>query len=380
MEAIYRRFLTALPIANSTADDHLHLLSPVELAGIKRTERWAVIAAVIIELAAYLLIFLPIYEFHDLFEASNLPIGGPFGETEGRFPWLRSAWMLAVTVFELYLLLLMNLAAVHGVAVATGYIRSLQGFDPTHVSHLIAIALERQPRDQEAFGIDPFQDLRPWALYLFLAIGRLKGLIGSALARAALTNLFGREILRVYLDFSGMPIYMAINALTSMGILRNARVVIMGQAAIERLGTQLPSWRLGPDEQRLIYDTLQFIAINKRDYHVNHYHLTRMVVERYDIPVRSRHHLAPGYEERFARARPDVADLCKLLVVLGFILDGRLSWRERRQAKKLREAGVLDLSDAALDYYCRGFLGGRGLDEPVGRFLGVWQFKVTGTL
>jgi hypothetical protein len=367
MERLFQRFFNALPIRFVDADEDLHLLTQDELYLVRSTERSALAAAVLIELAAYLLIFLPIYQFPDFFEGRNLNIGGPFTQLSTPVNWVRQGWMLTVTLVELYVLLLLNLAAVHGIAVATGYIR--RDRKAAHTDGLIRIALEQKFEKQQEYGINPFEGLNRWLIYAFLLFNRLKGLVGSVLVRAALSNLFGREILRVYLDFSGMPIYMAINMYTTHVILRNARVVVMGQTSIEIVRRQLPRLSLSPWEKELVYDTLQFIAVNKRDFHVNHFYLTRAIVGHFGIPVEARHPLPGDYPDKLKTARQPVADICRLIIVLGFVLDGRLSRREYRQAYLLRQQGILDLDYRDMQTYCRSFVDGQGLSEITARFL-----------
>lgn len=361
MEPFYRRFFDALPIRSVASDEDLHLLNPQELRLVRQTERWAMAAAVLIELAAYLVIFLPIYEFPGFFEAATLRLGGPFVHVTGEFHWLRDLWMLLVTLAELYVLLLLNLAAVHGIAVATGYIR--RDKQAAETSGLIRIALESRFSELQQFGIDPFERMHPWILFLYLGLNRLKGLLGSVIIRAVLVNVFGREVLRVYLDFSGMPLYMAINAYTTHVILRNARVVVMGQTSIEIVRQQLPALALTPWESALVYDTLQFIAVNKRDFHANHYYLSKAVIDHFAIAPETAHPLPLDYPEKLNTARPPVADVCRLIIVLGFLLDGTLSWRERRQLARLNRQGLLHLSYAELEAYRRAFVDGQGLDE-----------------
>lgn len=367
MERLYLRFFNALPIHSVAADEDLHLLNADELRQIRRTEFWALCAAVLVEVIAYLVIFLPIYEFPDFFEARGWSLGGPFFWVSAPVLLVRDAWMLVATLAELYVLLLVNLAAVHGIAVATGYIR--RETRSTHAPGLIQIALEKHSNRQQEFGIDPFEGMRPWVLYLFLLINRLKGLIGNALIRAAVTNLFGREILRVVLDFSGMPLYMAINLYTTHAILRNARVVVMGQTSIELLHRKFPRLSLDSREQGLIYDALQYIAVHKRDFHPNHYFLTRAVIEHFGIPVQPQHPLPADFLEKLTAARAPVADLCRMIIVLGFMLDGRLSWRERRQLGRLQTSGILDLHYRDLEEYRRDFVDGQGLAELAHRYL-----------
>lgn len=367
MEQFYRRFFNALPIRSIETDEDLHLLSTAELALVKRTERWSLVAAALIEVAAYLTIFLPIYEFPDFFENTTLSLGGPFVSITGKFHWLKDGWMLLVTLVELYALLLMNLAAVHGIAVATGFIR--RDGSAAETAGLIRIALESRFSELTQFGIDPYERMNPWVLYLYLALNRLKGLLGSVILRAILTNIFGREILRVYLDFSGMPIYMLVNMLTTRAILRNARVVIMGETSISIICQQLPKLELSAWESELIYDSLQFIAVSKRDFHANHYHLSKAIINHYNIPVKPAHPLSTDYLDKLKQANKSVADVCRLIIVLGFLLDGNLSRRERQQLAHLQAEGILELDYADLQRYSLGFVEGQGLDEITQRLL-----------
>lgn len=367
MDHLYQRFFNALPISDAQADQNLHLLSPSELRLVVRTERWAQLASVLIELVAYLVIFIPLYAFPEVFDAGAISLGGPFVDMNAPLEWARNGWMLLVTLIELYVLLLLNLAAVHGIAVATGYIR--QERKTEQATHLIRIALERKFEEQQSLGINPLEGMTPWLLFLLLLFNRFKGLIGSVVIRAALTNLFGREILRVYLDFSGMPLYMVINVLTTRAILHDARVIIMGQTAIELMHRQLPKLKLDAFEEELLYDTLQFIAINKRDFHANHYFLSHAFIEHFKIPIKTEHKLSENYLEKLKQARKPVADLCRLGILTGFLLDGRVSDRELRQLDRLRQLGILDVRPDELKAYARGFVDGQGLTDIMNRYL-----------
>lgn len=359
MEQLYHRIFDALPIHLVHTDEDLHLLTQQERHLVERTERWAVVAAALIEVVFTLAIFLPIYAFPDFFDNSTLRLGGPFTLVSVEFPWVRNLWMLVMTLLGLYVLLVLNLAAVHGVAAATGYIR--RDNKAEHAPGLIDIALERKFTGQKQFGLDPFEGLSPWLMYAFLALYRLQGLIASGLVKAALSNLFGREILRVYLDFAGLPIYMLINVYTTRVILRTARVVIMGRTAMDLALRQLPPLRLDDGEKGLIYDTLQFISVNKRDFHPNHYYLAHAVFEHFAIPVERAHPLPPDYFDKLKEARQDVAEICRLLIVMGFLLDGRLTGREHAHLDRLRALGILDIGHRDLERYCRNFVDGQGL-------------------
>ncbi|MCU0735186.1 MAG: hypothetical protein MUF20_06640, partial [Methylotetracoccus sp.] len=76
MKQLHHWFFHILPIRLVHTDEEVHLLSMDELRLVRRTEYWALAAAVLIEFVAYLVIFLPIYQFPDFFESRALRIGG----------------------------------------------------------------------------------------------------------------------------------------------------------------------------------------------------------------------------------------------------------------------------------------------------------------
>lgn len=360
MRRLYQRFFAALPVRFLDADEDLSTLTDEERYVLQQTEQAAYGYCIGIELAAYLLTYLPMYAWPALFAGARFEIGGPF-LTAGAIslPWLRYLWTLSINFGELYVLLLMNLAAVHGIAVATGYIR--RGRPIAHARSLVRIALDRRFAGQQILGIDPFQGLNHWLLYFYLLVNRFKGFLGNLLVRAALTQFFGNQLLRWVVDFSGMPVYILVNLISTRVILRDARVVVMGGAAIASALEGLPRLHLAPAEQALIYDTLQFIAINKRDYHLNHYLLSRDVLAYFGIPAERDHPLPPDFAQKLRRARPELAAICQQLITIGFVIDGRLSWLERRHLERLRRQGVFELDGRAVRAIQRDFLDGRGL-------------------
>ena len=175
---------------------------------------------------------------------------------------------------------------------------------------ILQIGLEKKATEVSQYGIDPFQGLDKRLLFLFNAVLRLKGWFANQVIRFLVRLLLGRYAVRALLDFAGMPIYMAINAYSVYAVMREARVIIMGQTLINLLIARLPQRELSAAEKELLYDTLQYIAICKRDFHQNHYLLTKALLEFFQVPGKKYHRLPDDYPERlkcascFSRALP----------------------------------------------------------------------------
>lgn len=367
MSRLYEAFFQRLAVRRLESDAALHLLSAAEVRNVQRVHHRALAISASFAVAGFLAYYLPLYFAPALFPTTTvtLPLVG-----RAALPLVETAWGLLLMVAEVYALVLLNVYSVHETAVATGYLTAEN--KPARAAAVLDVGLEKKHRGIARYGIDPFQDVNPWALFVFNLVLRLKGFLGNKVLRYLVRRLAGRFAVRAVLDFVGLPIYMAINAYATHAVLREARVVIMGRQLVELLAPRLPLDAVrGAADRALVYDTLQFIAVSKRDYHENHYALTAAVFERYAIEPEASHPVSSDYLERLAAAPDGVRAVCLLLVSLGFVLDGQISARERRRIAALHARGVLVEDAATLAQHCAAFVSGAGAEALVARYLGA---------
>jgi hypothetical protein len=363
----FNLFYQKLPARNIGADGQLHSLSGREIEHIRRRQRLASAIAALLSIIGFLSYYLPVYRFPHLFPSIKVAI--PLMDATISLPWAELLWCVALTSIELYLLTLLNIFGAHEIAIATGFISLATKSEKA--DEVIQIGLEKKATEINRYGIDPFQDLDKRLLFLFNAVLRLKGWFANQLMRFLVRLLLGRYAVRALLDFAGMPIYMAINAYSVHTVMREARVIIMGQTLIGILIARLPRYELSAAEKELLYDTLQYIAVCKRDFHQNHYLLTKALLEFFDIPAEKYHPLPEDYAERLKQAPAAPTALCRLIILLGFILDGRVSWRERLRLRHMNRIGVLKESPMELKRYARDFLNGVGVDSWSEAYLNI---------
>jgi hypothetical protein len=355
----FNRFYQKLPSRNAGADEQLHLLNEAEIRSLRQRQRLVMAIAALLSVVGFLTYYLPVYRFPRLFPSIEMAIP-PIGAAI-RLPWAELLWCVSLTSIELYLLTLLNIFGAHEIAVATGFITGAT--KPERADAILQIGLEKKTTEVDRYGIDPFQGVDRRLLFLFNAVLRLKGWFANQVLRFLVRLLLGRYAVRAVLDFAGMPIYMAINAYSVHAVMREARVIIMGQTLIDLLIARLPRRELSAAEKELLYDTLQYIAVCKRDFHQNHYMLTKALLEFFHIPAEKYHCLPDDYAERLKQATAAPAALCQLIIILGFILDGRVSWRERLRLRQMNRLGILKESRADLKRYSRDFLNGAGVDS-----------------
>lgn len=364
MSALFRRFFDRLPVPTALTDGQLHLLSEVELRAVRRTHRLAVTAAAGLSVVGFVAYFLPVYTAPELFPLTTVTFRG----SELALPLVETVWGLLLMVIEIYALVLLNVWGVHQIAAAAGLLRAHNKADVAGT--LLDIGLENKHRGLLEYGIDPYLGMSKGLLFTINLVLRLKGWLGSKLLRYAVQRLLGRFAVREVLDFVGMPIYMAINAWSTHSVLHEAKVIIMGQKLIEELCLRLPADLVpGTADKALLYDTLRFIAVSKRDFHRNHYALTRALVERYAITVDPQQRSLDDYLTRLADAPERLRRAAVLLIVLGFVLDGQLSWRERRRIRTLAERRVFAFTADEVATMCRDFVRGTGVEQLLARQL-----------
>jgi hypothetical protein len=365
MEALYKRFFERLPVRSEKTDSHLHLLNVTEQEQLHRIRVRAMWVAAGINLLYNTFYFLPLYFLPHLFPKISISL--PFLKAPLQISLIEVAYSLVLSFAEITLLVLLNLTSAHDVGVATGYIhpanKQVQG------ETILRVGMETPAREVTEYGIDPFQGANKVFLFAFNTLNKMKGMIAHQFLRVLLTRILGRFAFREILDLSGLPIFMGLNAWGARVVVIQAQVVLMGQTVIERLIQSLPQRTLPPDEENLLYDTLEYIAISKRDFHQNHYLLTRRLIEHYQIKPQEYHLLSADFLTRLAESPNRIRNVCALIIAIGFLLDGRVSWRERAQVKRLHQAGILKENDAELQEFARAFVAGSGIDTLVERYL-----------
>jgi hypothetical protein len=358
MTGLYARFFNRLPLRRRSTDGQLHLLDRQEIRRLRLIQNTVMAIAATFSVLGLLAYYLPIYYCPQWFPAAQVSL--PFLNAPLRLAWGAFFWGIALMMLELWALVFLNLASVHEIAVTTGFLNADNKAEKSE--SLVKIGLEIRSPDVRRYGIDPFQGINLRLLFLFNLVWRLKGWLGNKAIRFLTRLLLGRYAVRALLDFVGMPLYMAINAYAVYTVAREAKVIILGQTAIGLLLQRLPNRTLSSAEQGLLYDTLQYIAISKRDFHGNHYLLTKGLLVHFRIPPKPYHLLSEDYLDKVQGAAPGVQALCRLVILLGFILDGHLSWRERRELQRLSERRVLPEGAREVKRRLRDFVNGAGIN------------------
>ncbi|MGL4596413.1 MAG: LBF_2804 family protein [Bacteroidia bacterium] len=363
LNSIYHKFFTRLPLRPTQADKTIHLLSAEEFQSIRKLERKTIFISALIGAVMVLVLYFPQYYWSSFFGESHFNVFG----FEFDLSITSLVWGILLVFVEIMMLSILHLYCAHETAVAIGLIRTPEHKQGPDAKALIDIGLERKDKSLLRFGLDPYQGLSKTTVFLITLFVALKATLSNVLVKLITRRLLGRYALREVLDMLGIPIFAFWNAWATRIVLRETRVSIMGRHALIVMENQLRE-KINPEHHEWIYDSLQYVAICKRDYHRNHALLSQMLIQKYEIDIRTKHHISEEFIEEIQLVPEDVADLCRIIMVLGLVLDGKISIREKRRMKMLMQTGWLHCSETDLDQWSEQFRNGEGLQSLFDRY------------
>ena len=191
----------------------------------------------------------------------------------------------------------------------------------------------------------------------------MKATLSNFFVRTIFQRLFGRYAVRMVLDLLGIPVFAFWNAMGTAKVLKESRIIFMGVNYLHYFGIELTKFRTLSDvEKSILYDSLQYIAISKRDYHQNHYALSKIVIENFSIKTEPLHIISEDYENKLKSCEQDFKNLNEKILILGIVLDGNISYREQKRIKRLNDSGVLSNTYAKIKKLANDFTYGKGIE------------------
>jgi hypothetical protein len=366
MKPLYNLYFRLLPVRKISTDNQLFLLNEAEIKAIRQKEKIAIWLAAIIGAMGVIILYVPKYSFPHWFPDITFSV---FGKTFA-IPVIMLIYSVVLVVIEIILLTLLNIWCTHEIAVATGFLTCDNKKSHDKRNLLLDIGLEKKNKQILRYGIDPLQGINKKALLAWNFLFILKAGLSNMAFKILIQRLLGRYAVKAVQDFAGIPIFAAWNAYGTSVILKEARVIIMGQNLIEEVVAAIrKDQEPTPYFKGLLYDTLQYIAISKRDFHQNHFILTKNLFELYNISPKKEHWLEDGYYKKLQAAGKEEKEVCQLLITIGFLLDGKLSMREKMQINELRKEGLIDMDMATIKKYQQDFLNGRGIEGLIQTYI-----------
>lgn len=362
LERLGTSFLRGGAEAAASADDPIHVLNPVERAGLRRVVRGAVLRAALAGVLNAIATGLG-----ELYAHTHL---GPMPEhatlTQRASYWgVFGVAAIVFAVLEIAYLYWDGLRSVRKLAAVAGL--ELRADVNEQVALALARAALELPNPPEStLGVDPHREASRAQLVFASIVYKLKISVTNFLFKALLQRALGRFATRFLLAFAAIPINAAWNALVCWAVLREARIRVMGpSAALEMLEMVLEKEAtISPQLAAAIHQAVGSAVVRTRELHPNHVAVLSAARQRLGDP-------APGLEiddtRAFLRALAALEDDERRIVLrvlaAAAILDGRLVRAERRLLVEAYAAAQIPPGLAHVEHLRRAFVAG----DPIPR-------------
>ena len=344
----------ALDTAHPT--DEPYVLNPVESRVIRRTKIITMTMAALLGIAGVLLLYWPQYVWPDLFSTTSVQLFGGVYE----LPLITTLYGVLLVYVEVNLLIALNLLGVKTIMQVCQFPRAHDAQYDRHLQALTDAALEKTNRGVLRFGIDPYLNMPRWGLSLFFLLNIIKAGLSNFLLKFFLRRFIGRYALRQLTDLAGIPIFALWNAWASWQVLHEAQVRVMAPTTIREFVNELhDEWGKNDEFRPLILEALQYVAILKRQYNYAHFLLTETLMDRFQLRIDSP--LLGNFPEQVLQAPPSIRRSLERLIIFGVLVDGKLSWFEKRRLRELRSKGFLTYSNNDIQRLGHEYNQGRGL-------------------
>ena len=329
LERLGGRFLQSGNFVPDQADDPIHVLNPVERAGLLRVTRGAVLRAALAGALNALVTGLGAVFASGLL--GQKPEHATLLETASYWG-LFSVLALLAAVLEIAYLYWDSLRAVRALSLVAGLqIDSAENLDTRFALARAALELPNAP--EPTLGVNPHREASRLQLAVASLVYKLKVSVTNFVFKTLVQRAAGRLATRTFLAFTAIPINAAWNALVCWFVLREARIRVMGpSAAIQMLNVVFEA-QPSPSPALLasLHRALAAAVVRTSEMHPNHLSLMRELRLRVgeppsDIEVDDTRAFLHSLSELEGAERRTALRV----LVIAAILDGRLVKRERR--------------------------------------------------
>lgn len=358
LERLGGRFLEASQLQPlPEADDPIHVLNPVERAGLLRVMRGAVLRAAVAGAINALATGI-----------GALFAAGVLGHEPEHATWQQhlSYWglfgvlALIAAVLEILYLYWDSLRAVRELSRIAGLrIDAAENLDVRFALARAALELPNPP--DATFGVNPYRESSKFQLLFASLVYKAKVSVTNFVFKVLVERALGRLVTRSFLAFTAVPINALWNGLVCWFVLREARIRVMGPSAAGEMldivfAEQPPP---GPRLVTALHRALGAAVVRTSELHPNHISLMAELRQRFGAPESG---IQVDDSAAFLRelAELDLGERRTALRVLSIaaILDGRLVKRERRLLSEAYAAAKLEPALEHVEQLRRAFVAG----------------------
>lgn len=343
-------------------DHEIHILDEKESRALKITHRKVYVKAAIAGVLGVVLLYIPHHYMPWLFPSRSfwIPVYNDYLDIE--IEYLVYGWILVF--IEIWYLTYLNIHAVNDISVICGYPYPNDPRFDDNVNQLVRVGLEKKHKRLTELGIDPYDGLSKWGVFLFQILLRMKAMLSNLVWKFLVARLLGRYAFRLLVNLFSAPLYAAWNVYGARKVMTEARVQIIAPPLIDRFAQIMyDQHRDNVLFRNNIYEALQAISVSKRSFHHNHFVLANTFLNKFNIPVQDEPEFRPHYLKSLKEYDDETRKAIIKLFIFGILIDGRLSAVEGRSIARLYFDKTLPYSLEEIQGWSKDFYEGRGLED-----------------
>ncbi len=347
----------------SISDEELYILDASELKALKRIRNRTYLRAGLAGALGVILLYTPYHLFGEaLFPKRMFTI--PFLEKNIELEVEFLIYSVILVLIEITYMSFLNIKAVTDIANACGCPNQNDPNKEENMNSLINVGLDKKQKQLEQLGINPYEGLSKWGVYAFQTLIRLKAAISGFLWKLFVSKILGRYAFRMLVDLLGAPLYAGWNIYSSRKIMNEARVRVMAPPLIYKYAKLLHDEFKDNDQfKKHLYDGLHAISTTKRSFHYNHFLLASSLLNKFEIELEGDPPVDNDFLQKIDEFEDDLQKAFSKLILFGIMIDGGITWVEKRSIRRLRTEGVLKVSDEQIYKWSNDFFEGKGMDS-----------------
>ena len=330
-----------------------------QLKEIKKIKNKTILTAALYGALGVIILYLPQYIFSD-----------NFIDTEYTIPYINFSFEVSIfeilygfllVGIEIWLLMKGDLKAVSNIATVYGYQPDKENLE---TQELVYIGLGKDQRKFTEIGINPYQNFSRTSVLFLRALFLIKALLSNFIFRIIIKRVLGRLAIRAVIDLAGVPIYALWNAYASTIVVRKTDMRMKALSQMNKTGNRfLEKYKANDEFIELLYDTFEYIAIAKKSFHPTDLIYAKHFLNIFGIKIKDEHRLSENYFEKIKSLPEDIKSAIGQLLILGFLLDGKIGRFEVKIIKKLTDNNIITYNTDQIKKWTKDYTLGKGFDE-----------------
>jgi len=326
---------------------------------IRKIKRKTLSLAALYGTLGVLFLYIPQYIFPEYFANSEYTL--PLINYKIEFSVFGLFYGFILVGIEIWYLMIGDLKS-------TSEIAALYGFNPTEketeTKELVKIALNKDRKKYTEVGINPYQNFSKSGLLLIRLMYLVKAFLSNFVFKIIIKRVIGRLAIREVVDMAGIPIYAFWNAYASAQIIRKTDMRMKTSQMILKVSEHFKT-KYAENKQftKLLYDTFEYIALTKKSFYPSDLIFAKHFLKTFNIKIKTEHRLSENYFETVKTLPSDIKLGIGQLLVLGFLLDGKIGTFEIKIIKKLNENEIIPYTIDEIKTWTKNYKNGNGFKE-----------------